>query len=127
MRRIYENCLCLSITGKLRELWSFVFLCKAAKLTLTVSLSTPQEYRWVSDELSGKIDEMLGGNIAMDQYLIPGRGGGGKGGGVLLVASCYIKTIIVFSSISKPSKNDKREKTKIKRNRKIDNILLRLL
>ena len=97
MRRIYENCLCLSITGKLRELWSFVFLCKAAKLTLTVSLSTPQEYRWVSDELSGKIDEMLGGNIAMDQYLIPGRGGGGgKGGGVLLVASCYIKTIIVF-------------------------------
>ena len=79
MRRIYANCLCLSITGKLRELWSFVFLCKAAKLTLTVSLSTPQEYRWVSDELSGKIDEMLGGNIAMDQYLIPGRGGG-KGG-----------------------------------------------
>ena len=72
-----------------------MFLCKAAKLTLTVSLSTPQEYRWVSDELSGKIDEMLGGNIAMDQYLIPGRGGG-KGGGVLLVASCYIKTIIVF-------------------------------
>ena len=69
-------------------------MCKAAKLTLTVSLSTPQEYRWVSDELSGKIDEMLGGNIAMDQYLIPGRGG--KGGGVLLVASCYIKTIIVF-------------------------------
>ena len=53
-------------------------MCKAAKLTLTVSLSTPQEYRWVSDELSGKIDEMLGGNIAMDQYLIPGRGG--KGG-----------------------------------------------
>ena len=85
MRRIYENCLCLSITGKLRELWSFVFLCKAAKLTLTVSLSTPQEYRWVSDELSGKIDEMLGGNIAMDQYLIPGRGGG-RGGRVLLVA-----------------------------------------
>ena len=73
-----------------------MFFCKAAKLTLTVSLSTPQEYRWVSDELSGKIDEMLGGNIAMDQYLIPGRGGGGKGGGVLLVASCYIKTIIVF-------------------------------
>ena len=54
-----------------------MFLCKAAKLTLTVSLSTPQEYRWVSDELSGKIDEMLGGNIAMDQYLIPGRGGKG--------------------------------------------------
>ena len=127
MRRIYENCLCLSITGKLRELWSFVFLCKAAKLTLTVSLSTPQEYRWVSDELSGKIDEMLGGNIAMDQYLIPGRGGGKGGRGTPSRFMLHKNHNSFFSSISKPSKNDKREKTKIKRNRKIDNILLRLL
>ena len=33
VRRISENCFRLSLTGKLRELWSFVFFfCKAAKL-----------------------------------------------------------------------------------------------
>ena len=89
-------------------------------------LST-QKYKMGTGKLSGKPDEMQGGNLAMELASHPeGRGGGGEegrgeegggeeGGGrgrggrgrggvvILLVASCYIETGISSSWMGKDS------------------------
>ena len=81
-------------------------------------LST-QEYKMGNGKLSGKPDEMRGGNLAMELASHPEgegeEGGGGEGGGkreggrgregvvILLVASCHIETGISSSWMGKDS------------------------
>ena len=79
-------------------------------------LST-QKYKMGTGKLSGKPDEMRGGNLAMELASHPeGRGGGGKREGgkreggrgregvvLLLIASCYIETGISSSWRGKDS------------------------
>ena len=82
-------------------------------------LST-QKYKMGTGKLSGKPDEMRGGNLAMELASHPeGRGGeeggGEEGGGkreggrgregvvILLIASCYIETGISSSWMGKDS------------------------
>ena len=57
-----------------------VFLGKALLITLAVPLMilSTQEYKMGTGKLSGKPDEMQGGNLAMELASHPeGRGGGG--------------------------------------------------
>ena len=83
-------------------------------------LST-QKYKMGTGKLSGKPDEMRGGNLAMELASHPeGRGGGKREGGkreggkreggrgregvvILLIASCYIETGISSSWMGKDS------------------------
>ena len=73
-------------------------------------LST-QKYKMGTGKLSGKPDEMRGGNLAMELASHPeGRGGGKREGGrgregvvILLIASCYIETGIISSWMGKDS------------------------
>ena len=51
----------------------------------SASLSLPtQGYKWVPRKITGKSDEMLRGNLAMDWLSLPGAGGEV----IALVASC---------------------------------------
>ena len=78
-------------------------------------LST-QKYKMGTGKLSGKPDEMRGGNLAMELASHPeGREGGKREGGkreggrgregvvILLIASCYIETGISSSWMGKDS------------------------
>ena len=99
-----------------------VFLGKALLITFAMPLMilSTQKYKMGTGKLSGKPDEMWGGNLAMELASHPeGRGGkreggkrkGGKREGgrgregvvILLVASCYIETGISSGWMSKDS------------------------
>ena len=98
-----------------------VFLGKALLITLAVPLMilSTQEYKMGTGKLSGKPDEMRGGNLAMELASHPEGRGGEEGGGtreggrgeeggregvvILLVASCYIETGISSGWMGKDS------------------------
>ena len=63
VRRISENCFCLSLTGKLLRLWNFVFFCKALN-----SHSTSLHPVGVGSvaNCQGRLMKLLGGNFAID-------------------------------------------------------------
>ena len=113
VRRISENYFCLSLTGKLRELWSFAFLFKVLNSHSTSlhpvgvgSVANCQE----------RLMTQLGGNFAMNQCLVPEGGGEGRGTPSRFILQKNHNSF--FSSIAKPSKDDKRKKTKINENTK---------
>ena len=98
-----------------------VFLGKALLITFAMPLMilSTQKYKMGTGKLSGKPDEMQGGNLAMELASHPEGRGGEEGGGkreggrgeeggregvvILLVASCYIETGISSGWMGKDS------------------------
>ena len=94
-----------------------VFLGKALLITFAMPLMilSTQKYKMGTGKLSGKPDEMPGGNLAMELASHPEGRGGGRGGGkreggrgregvvILLVASYYIETGISSGWMGKDS------------------------
>ena len=98
-----------------------VFLGKALLITFAMPLMilSTQKYKMGTGKLSGKPDEMRGGNLAMELASHPEGRGGEEGGGkreggrgeeggregvvILLVASCYIETGISSGWMGKDS------------------------
>ena len=90
IRRISENCFCLNLTGKLRRLWSFVFLCKALNSHSTsfhpVGVGSVANCQWSLMKCCEVTSQWLV-SLILGEVM------------TLLVASCYVETGISSGSV----------------------------